>query len=108
MQAGLQVRLRFLIRLAMTRLAVLAILTLPLQLMAAELPVLNSPSTLSGNPTSAEFAAGVTANFGDTHLNSYDTSTKLDIYGAILVEPIHLGSIRIAPKISNIVQLQQL
>lgn len=93
MQAGLQVRLRFLIRLAMTRLAVLAILTLPLQLMAAELPVLNSPSTLSGNPTSAEFAAGVTANFGDTYLNSYDTSTKLDIYGAILVEPIHLGSI---------------
>ena len=80
-------------RLVVTRIAAALLLVASFLVQAAELPILQSPSTLTGASTTAEFAAGVTADFGTSYLNTYNSSTVLDIHGSIRIEPAQLGSI---------------
>jgi len=60
---------------------------------AAQLPELGSPSTGSGQSTSARFFGGATADGGETFLENFQPWELLDIVGAIEVEPGHVGSV---------------
>ena len=58
---------------------------------AAELPILNNPSTISGEPSTAAFYAGATADNGNTYNSIFTTTELVDINARILVAPEHVG-----------------
>jgi hypothetical protein len=77
----------------LTWLTAVVIQLLSTTVLAAELPVLPIPSTASGQPTTATFYGGVTADGGDTYLPTYGPDELLDVLGEVRVEPGHVNSI---------------
>ncbi|GJM12262.1 MAG: hypothetical protein DHS20C12_06650 [Pseudohongiella sp.] len=61
-------------------------------LFAAELPELDSPSTLSGASTSARFFGGATRDGALTFASSFQSHEDIDLTAEIQVEPAHVGS----------------
>ena len=59
---------------------------------AAELPLLLAPATLSGKATTANFYGGVSSNNGQSYDLFFASSDSLDVLGEIQVEPAHVES----------------
>ncbi len=59
----------------------------------AQLPELGNPVAASGQPTTARFFGGATADSGASFLDTYSPEDALDILGEIHVEASHVGSI---------------
>ena len=58
-----------------------------------ELPELASPSSASGNPTTARFFGGASADNGETFGSGFDFNTPLDISGSIQIEESHINTV---------------
>ena len=65
----------------------------PLYALGQELPELASPSSASGNPTTARFFGGASADNGETFGSSFDFNTPLDISGSIQIEETHINTV---------------
>ena len=65
----------------------------PLYAYGQELPELASPSSASGNPTTARFFGGASADNGETFGSSFDFNTPLDISGSIQIEETHINTV---------------
>ena len=65
----------------------------PWYALGQELPELASPSSASGNPTTARFFGGASADNGKTYGSSFDFNTPLDISGSIQVEQAHINTV---------------
>ena len=65
----------------------------PWYALGQELPELASPSSASGNPTTARFFGGASADNGETYGSSFDFNTPLDISGSIQVEQAHINTV---------------
>ncbi len=74
-------------------LAVFAIQLTGTLALAAELPVLGSPSTTSGNATRVAFYGGASADNGSTFKSSFSANDLLTITGRIHIEPFHVGAV---------------
>jgi hypothetical protein len=62
-------------------------------LAVAQLPELGNPVAISGQPTTARFFGGATADGGASFLDTYSPDDALDFLGEIRVEASHVGSI---------------
>lgn len=60
---------------------------------AAELPSLDSPSTISGEPTTAVFFAGATTDNGITYTSTFTATELVDITARIQVASAHVGNV---------------
>ena len=78
---------------SLTWIFALVIQVLTMTALGVELPELTTPSTISGQPTSASFFGGATADNGTSFLASYAPDDLLDILGEIHVESGHVNSI---------------
>ena len=65
----------------------------PLYAYGQELPELASPLSASGNPTTARFFGGASADNGQTFGSSFDFNTPLDILGSIQIEETHINTV---------------
>ncbi|MEC7080390.1 MAG: hypothetical protein VXX10_08780 [Pseudomonadota bacterium] len=65
----------------------------PLYALGQQLPELASPSSASGNPTTARFYGGASADNGETFGSSFDFNTPLDISGSIQIEESHINTV---------------
>ena len=65
----------------------------PWYVLGQELPELASPSSASGNPTTARFFGGASADNGETFGSGFDFNTPLDISGAIQIEESHINTV---------------
>ena len=65
----------------------------PWYVLGQELPELASPSSASGNPTTARFFGGASADNGETFGSSFDFNTPLDISGSIQIEESHINTV---------------
>ncbi|MGB1747674.1 MAG: hypothetical protein ACPHGW_09065, partial [Pseudohongiellaceae bacterium] len=65
----------------------------PWYALGQELPELASPSSASGNPTTARFFGGASADNGETYGSSFDFNTPLDISGSIQLEQAHINTV---------------
>ena len=65
----------------------------PLYAYGQELPELASPLSASGNPTTARFFGGASADNGETFGSSFDFNTPLDISGSIQIEETHINTV---------------
>ena len=65
----------------------------PWNVLGQELPELASPSSASGNPTTARFYGGASADNGETFGSSFDFNTPLDISGSIQIEESHINTV---------------
>ncbi len=65
----------------------------PWYALGQELPELASPSSASGNPTTARFFGGASADNGETFGSSFDFNTPLDISGSIQIEESHINTV---------------
>lgn len=62
-------------------------------LASAQLPELASPSTASGNPTTAKFFGGATSDNGATYGASFAPDIAVDVLTEIQVEPTHVNTV---------------
>ena len=65
----------------------------PCNVLGQELPELASPSSASGNPTTARFFGGASADNGETFGSGFDFNTPLDISGSIQIEESHINTV---------------
>ena len=65
----------------------------PWYVLGQELPELASPSSASGNPTTARFFGGASADNGETFGSGFDFNTPLDISGSIQIEELHINTV---------------
>ncbi|MEC8357295.1 MAG: hypothetical protein VXZ91_07760 [Pseudomonadota bacterium] len=65
----------------------------PWYALGQELPELASPLSASGNPTTARFFGGASADNGETFGSSFDFNTPLDISGSIQIEESHINTV---------------
>ena len=65
----------------------------PLYAYGQELPELASPLSASGNPTTARFFGGASADNGETFGSSFDFNTPLNISGSIQIEETHINTV---------------
>jgi len=65
----------------------------PWYVLGQELPELASPSSASGNPTTARFFGGASADNGETFGSGFDFNTPLDISGSIQIEESHINTV---------------
>ena len=65
----------------------------PLYALGQQLPELASPSSASGNPTTARFFGGASADNGETFGSGFDFNTPLDISGSIQIEESHINTV---------------
>ena len=65
----------------------------PWYALGQQLPELASPSSASGNPTTARFYGGASADNGETFGSSFDFNTPLDISGSIQIEESHINTV---------------
>ena len=65
----------------------------PWYALGQELPELASPSSASGNPTTARFFGGASADNGETFGSGFDFNTPLDISGSIQIEESHINTV---------------
>ena len=65
----------------------------PWYALGQQLPELASPSSASGNPTTARFFGGASADNGETFGSSFDFNTPLDISGSIQIEESHINTV---------------
>jgi hypothetical protein len=75
------------------RLLIALVAGLVSSLAVAQLPELGNPVAISGQPTTARFFGGVTADGGASFLDTYSPDDALDFLGEIRVEASHVGSI---------------